>query len=266
MEPAAPIRPAQHGHRAGFGGVVFGSNQASDRRFDSEHVEEAAVNILDIDVLPFRGVSAQGCSELDRGRKSDQSRQYVIVVSQVLVDFEVSAVEAWVGRELVEQLDKPPRVAHGKRAQQQGVEQAENGGVGADAESQRENRDGGEGGRATHRSQAVADVLPEPVERIPAPHFAGELLDVGAVAELAADGAFGGLGRLAAFDAVARRHGEMRLDLFVEVLVPGFGRMPWPFHRAGPSVGVGWGRRAVGMLASGRGRWFMAVEILHPCL
>src|SRR5579871_4987923 len=45
--------------------------------------------------------------------------------------------------------------------QEDGIKQAENGGVGADAESQREHRDSRETGAAPHQPKRVAKVVPE---------------------------------------------------------------------------------------------------------
>ena len=48
-----------------------------------------------------------------------------------------------------------------ERTQENAVDQAEDGGVGADAEAERDDRDGGEAFVLQQHSQAVADVLEE---------------------------------------------------------------------------------------------------------
>ena len=53
------------------------------------------------------------------------------------------------------------RLADGKRSEEHGIDQAEDGGVASDAESEREDNDGCESGRAGEKAGSVAQVLPE---------------------------------------------------------------------------------------------------------
>ena len=53
---------------------------------------------------------------------------------------------------------------HGQRTQQHGVHDAEDGGVGGDAEREHEERDEREAGAAAETAQRVDDVLPNRVE------------------------------------------------------------------------------------------------------
>ena len=62
-------------------------------------------------------------------------------------------------------VDEAIRVAIRQRAEEHGVHDAEDRGVGADAEREGEHRDGGEALVATHVAQAVPDVADQTLER-----------------------------------------------------------------------------------------------------
>ena len=57
--------------------------------------------------------------------------------------------------------DELPRIAVGKNAKKNPIDRGEDGSVGADAESQSEDGDGGEAGIFSKCAQAIADILPE---------------------------------------------------------------------------------------------------------
>ena len=58
---------------------------------------------------------------------------------------------------------------HGQGAKQDGVEKAEDRGIGADAEGQRDQRHDGERRAAEHGSQAVMDIPQKALEDLPIP-------------------------------------------------------------------------------------------------
>ncbi len=70
------------------------------------------------------------------------------------------------------------RIGIGDRqgAQQDRIHEAVDGGVGADAEGEREDGEGGEGAVMEHGAEAVAQVLRELFEQRPAPYGAGAFL------------------------------------------------------------------------------------------
>ena len=57
------------------------------------------------------------------------------------------------------QLHQPLRISHRQGAQHDGVDQTEDGGIGADAEGQRDHGNGGETGALAQHAHAVADIL-----------------------------------------------------------------------------------------------------------
>jgi len=112
------------------------------------------------------------------------------------------------------------RMGHRQRAQADRVDHLEDGGVGADAERERQDGDRGEPRIPAEEPQAVAQILRQPLEPHAAPHLARDLLDRGDVADLAPRGGFRLRARLAAVHAIADRHLEVRPDLFAELVVP----------------------------------------------
>ena len=64
-------------------------------------------------------------------------------------------------RKIVEYAHELPGIREGKRAEQDAVNDAEGGDVGADAEGQRENRDQGEAGSLEQHAAGVAHILQE---------------------------------------------------------------------------------------------------------
>src|SRR5262249_11756366 len=96
-------------------------------------------------------------------------------------------LDAFVRADFMEQVELL-RIAHRKQTQQHGVEQAEHGGVGADAERERHHNYRRERGVAADDPQRVPQILDESFERWPAPNLAARLSQKSAVAELPADG------------------------------------------------------------------------------
>src|SRR3979411_3194934 len=80
--------------------------------------------------------------------------------------------------------DKLPCIAVGKCSKKDSVYHRENGGVGADAEGERENGDSSEGGRLPQHAEAVTAVRKKVLKPNAAPHFACVFLDARHVAEL----------------------------------------------------------------------------------
>ena len=97
---------------------------------------------------------------------------------------------------------QPLRLRKRQRLQHRRVHDAEHDGVGADAEGQREDGDGGEAGRGTQRADRVADVLPQLVEPADRTCVALRLLGLLDAAEGAARGEARLLGRQALADEV----------------------------------------------------------------
>jgi hypothetical protein len=97
------------------------------------------------------------------------------------------------------------------------VDQAEDGGVAADADRQREHGDDGEAGRLAQRPQREPDVLPHAFKRRKYPHIARLLLQIRNVAKAAARFVARRVGRQSAGAELRFAHGEMKRHLVVQI-------------------------------------------------
>ena len=114
-----------------------------------------------------RGVGA----DADHGGKAGEggdSLEEGLLLLELLVEVVGEEVHGAAGdtgdaaaAELLAEGDEVLRVGDGKRLQHEVVDEGEDGGVGADAEGQREDGDGGEAGTFGHHAETVADVVPD---------------------------------------------------------------------------------------------------------
>ena len=158
----------------------------------AEHREEGAHDILAVDGSRPRRPPAH----LEAGRRhADQFREHVVVDRESARRTPREAVHARLAGIPAQQLDELLRFAHRQRAQHQGVEQAENGGVGADAERQRQNRHGGKNAIPSQAANRVGDVPPQIIDPSPDPDGTGVLAGERQIAQRPPAGKFRGIGR-----------------------------------------------------------------------
>jgi hypothetical protein len=160
MKPIGPRCPAQDRHRCTRGAerVVLGTEQPADGRRRAEHREVVADNVFAVDRV---GVDAVR-TEMETGRRhTDQIREHVGLIAKSLVVLPGVRVGRRLARirVLAEELDEVARIPHWQRAEHQGVDQAEDGGVGADAQSEGEDGHRSETGRAAHHADGVTKIL-----------------------------------------------------------------------------------------------------------
>ena len=105
----------------------------------------------------------------------------------------------------------------GQRLQDDGVDDAEDGGVGANAERHRDDDGEGVAGLLAQAAQAVADVLREGFDQARQPGVADVVLDALDAAEELARGAAGGVRRRALPHVLGREHVEVELQLRIEL-------------------------------------------------
>ena len=108
------------------------------------------------------------------------------------------------------------RILDRKRAQHHGIEKAEDGGVGADAEGQRDERDNRDGRGAQHRAQSVTGILQKCFQPTPAPCHMALLLDAGNVAESLLRRPASRFGINAGGDLLLAAQFEVEAHLFIE--------------------------------------------------
>src|SRR5438309_536503 len=115
--------------------------------------------------------------------------------------------------------DQPLGLRIRQRTEKNGVHHAENGGVGADAESEREYGDGGEARAALQHAEHIAEIAGALVEPANDVHGASVFLEERRIAEALLCIEAGGLGRHAHGEIVRSAHLEVGAQLFVEFAV-----------------------------------------------
>src|SRR5204862_825792 len=99
-------------------------------------------------------------------------------------------------KKVVDEPHQPVRVLVWEGSKQHGVDDAENGGVGADTEREGQDRGGREHRRAGQLPNRIGRVLTKVVDQLQAPRFAAPLLPAHLIAELASSPCFSlGTGR-----------------------------------------------------------------------
>ncbi len=123
------------------------------------------------------------------------------------------------------------RVGDGERAEHDGIDEAKDGGVGADAESEGEDGDGGKSRRVAQGTEGVAEVLQEFVDPDGSPDGARVFFHARDVAEFAEGGVASVLGRHAAGDVRGSLAAEEILnfaaEIFEDVFAAAHGLAPW---------------------------------------
>jgi len=107
-----------------------------------------------------------------------------------------------------------------------GVYDAENCSVGADAEGQGDYCDGGESGIVAQHAEGVARVLQEHFEEGQAAKFAIRFLKTRGISQADASRAYGFCGRHTAANILLSEHGEMRIEFASEIVIDGTGTKP----------------------------------------
>src|SRR5271168_3398495 len=115
--------------------------------------------------------------------------------------------------------DQASRIAEGKRANEEGVDDAENGGAGADAQADDENGESGEAEVAAHGAKGVAEILGEAIEEGDAAGVAVEFLGGLEAAEFDEGGAAGFFGRHAALEVFLDEEIDVSGELVVEFAI-----------------------------------------------
>ena len=176
VEPADPIRPAHYrdGAIARRAHVVLRFEHAPHRRAHAERREEVRRHVLRVRAF---GVEAVARHLESNRRQADDVGEHVVLIAKPLVHARREAVHPRLARIPAQQLHEPAWFPDGKIPKHQRVDDAEDGGVRADAEREREDGDRGEPGAAAQHPKAVADVLPERLERASGPDVARHLLD-----------------------------------------------------------------------------------------
>ncbi len=221
-ETAPPQLVAEEQHPPVIRTVVLGGEAASERRTDAHHVE----------VVPAHadGRHPLRLAARDQRRHPRAHHRELLEAAAPLAPVEHGR-EADVAREplgvAIADGHEPLGIRIRQRAQEDGVDHGEDGGVGADAERQRDQRRGGEAGRAPQHAEAVAQVLPQHLEKRQAALIAPGLGNLRVAAELEPRGAPRRGGIEAARSVTLLEHLEMEAQLLAQL-----GRRARPIPKA----------------------------------
>ena len=122
---------------------------------------------------------------------------------------------------VVQKSDQPIGVAVSQRIEQNGVNHAENGSIGADPEGQREDGQERESGSAQYSADAVAEVPSDIPQSAPAPGVAARFAQKSGVAELSPGGTTGRCGRQTLADKSLLPHLHVQAHFFLQVAIEG---------------------------------------------
>jgi hypothetical protein len=156
-EASFPESVAQYGdrfrRRAGKL-VVLGSDHTADSRIHSEYRVVVSSDVLAVDVFGFLADANLGRAIVGYGKDAGGS---MALIAKLLVPGirKVGAVVLIIAAEL----DQLAGIADRQHLEHDGVDDGEYGGVGADAESERQDRRGGESRAAAQQAETVAEIL-----------------------------------------------------------------------------------------------------------
>ncbi len=196
--------------------VLFGPEGAAEGGMDAEQRKIRLGDVFGRDALPLvhAGEGRAGVREEGHVLERAALRAPVAVVRH-------GGAPAFHLRplDIAPQFDQAGRRGIRERAEDDGIDDAENGGVGANAEGQGENRHEGECGAVTQGSHRVAQVLPQGFEPVKRPHLSTGLLPQGGVAELVSGGAGGIFESHTGLAVPAGAGGEMEFEFLFQLAI-----------------------------------------------
>ena len=216
-----PHRPAEHDHCVASGHLIFfGPEGAADGRHDTHQREEVAAH--QHAHLEFGGglrIAGETCREIRERRQPIKALAAIADVHVVAVRRDKgTGAERFDGRSRThgEHLARP---GDRERPQQQRVSEAENGGVGADANREREDGDEGEPRTFREHPAAVAHVARDIVEPWQAALIAQRLHGLIDAASPDSRGSYSALGRARMVPLVLDGQLQMQPQFLFEVAI-----------------------------------------------
>ena len=154
-EAARPQGVADHQHGVTGGLVLVRRERASARRLHTQHLKVVASDELSADAERLGATDHVGTDASPRG----QAGELRDVVAEVEIVGQRQRLIRGRFRHHREHLNQLLRIAHRQRPEENGVDQREDGGVGADAEGQRQHDDQRECSIPDRQSDGPAYVL-----------------------------------------------------------------------------------------------------------
>ena len=215
-ELALPEAGADQDHRRRARPVLVGGEVAPEHRLDAEHAEEVRRDELALEALRLADA---GQAEALHARHRHRGEAAVLPLPVAEVE-ERDRAAPEVRLALVDR-DQLLGARVRERLEEDAAHHREEGGVGADAEREGHDRDGGEAGAAPEDAQAVAQVLEQRLDEADAARVAVLLLDRLDAAELEAGAPHRLVFAQAGAAVLVRLHLEVEAELLVELVLDG---------------------------------------------
>ena len=141
--------------------VVFGNDRSAENRLDTEHREEPGRHACAGHGLRLRSVATEVGVPGPVGRGAREE----IGLLRPIGEIEIRNVAVGnAGRRIFSfEIDDAIRIRKRKRTKENAVDQAEDGGIGADPEPERDDRDGGKAFMLQEHSNAITNVVKQRV-------------------------------------------------------------------------------------------------------
>ena len=213
-EAADPDRVGEDDDVGGVGEIVFGAEEAAEGGTGRDEGQEVGGGVGDFDLL---GIAFAGEGTVGDPDAGDLIELFCALAEVVELETgeggTVGVAEAGV------EDGEAIGAGVGHRAEENGVDEAEDGGVGADADGQREDGESGKGGAATQLAEGVAEILGEGFECGPGAMVADGLLDLLDAAAVTQGGAAGFFGGHAGGDAFVGEEAGVGADFGIEAML-----------------------------------------------
>lgn len=179
---------AQHDRRRARPNLVVsgGAEDATDSGLDAKGLKVIPGNELDIEAFGV-AVDGHGLASVVRARDGFECGRLSQILAKGIRNDALTIVIAEI-RTVGPDHYETRRIFHGQQAQQELIEQREDGGVRADADGECGDRDGCEKGIEAELASAVANVAPETFEPVERLGLVAIFVMHGEIAELAACG------------------------------------------------------------------------------
>jgi hypothetical protein len=213
---ALPVLVAEDDDRLGKGGVFSRKEGPAEKGANAEDVEEARGNDAGVDSLRWPVPHEREGHRMVLDERLERGARPPIGFELGVGEPERREVGAAGGRALFQE-DHAGRLGVGERPQQHVFDDAEDGGVDADSEGERRDRDEKEASRAAERAEGVAQVLAQGIDERESAESAHVLLG----ARDPAERPLGGVARLdgihPSLDVLPDLHLQMEEELLVEL-------------------------------------------------
>ena len=161
VEAALPQSVAEHHGLGAVPGALLGIERAAEQGLHAEHVEEVLRHGHAAQPLGLASAAQEIVTHAVEGEVAGNGRQRLGSLSQVQQVAHLRRLAGEVGEVAIGNPHQLGGLLEGERPQEQRVDDAEDGGAGANAEPRDQDGKDGKAGIAAHAAKGVADILEE---------------------------------------------------------------------------------------------------------